>query len=371
MMKIAFRISSMGFGGAERVFLSVADGLSAHHPVEIHFVVDDIGKGETEQIVREKGYQLISLSCTRTLKSILPLKHYINAHQPDVLISAYPDTNFAALISAKLARAPCKVIVSEHAPLKDHFQHVSFHRRHLLNIYFRYGYRLASHILGVSNGLKNELMAFGHAEKKVSYIHNPVRYGTAHEDIARKQHTAKTILAVGRITHQKDYMTLLRAFHLLKKQSSPNDQLCLKIVGGIHDESEKHKLDTFILDNQLGENIEFAGFTENVAAHYASADVFVLSSKWEGFGNVLVEALAFGLPIVSTNCPYGPAEILENGRYGKLVPIGDSQAMAVAISDLLQNPQTFSPKTQQQRSRDFSEAVIAEKYWQLIMQVVQ
>jgi glycosyltransferase involved in cell wall biosynthesis len=369
-MKIAFRISAMGFGGAERVFLSVADGLNAQYPVEIHFVVDEVGKGETEHVVEAKGYQLISLSSKRTLKTIIPLKKYINQHKPDVLISAYPDTNFAALISAKLAHHPCKVIVSEHAPIKEHWQHASFKRHCLLNFYVRYGYQMATHILGVSEGLKNELLALGHSEKNVSFIHNPVRFTTNLYTNSVHDENVKTIIAVGRITHQKDYLTLLKAFSFIKKQASSTTKLQLVIVGGVFETQAKAQLDAFVAEQQLGEHVNFVGFTENVAEYYAKADIFVLSSKWEGFGNVLVEALAFGLPIVSTNCHYGPIEILENGRYGKLVPIGDWQSMAFAMQDVLNNPQQFNPQLQQKRSLDFSESVIAEKYWQLIQMVV-
>ncbi len=368
-MKIAFRISAMGFGGAERVFLSVADGLSKLYRIDIHFVVDAIGKGETEAIAIEKGYKLIGLNSKRTLQTIVPLKDYLEREQPDILISAYPDTNFAALISKKIANTQCKVIVSEHAPLREHWKNVSFIRKILLNIYVRLGYRLANHILAVSKGLNNELITFGLPSKKISFIHNPVRFSTAkepsHQPLTDSK-KVKTIIAVGRISRAKDYLTLLKAFHHIYREVNAK----LLIVGGFYEIAEKQRLDHFIQEHQLSDAVTFTGFTENVQSHYESADVFALSSAWEGFGNVLVEAMAFGLPIVSTNCHYGPPEILNEGKFGKLVPVGDWQAMAVALKQTLNQLDQVDSAALKNRALDFSEENIAKQYWQLFQKVL-
>lgn len=366
-MKVVFRLSSMGFGGAERVFLSVAEALAHQHQVEIHFVVDMIGKGETENLVKARGFKLTGLACTKTMHSIIPLKNYIDSVKPDILISAYTDTNMGAILSAKLAKHRCKVIVSEHASLKEHWQHASLKRKALLGAYVKYGYKLADHILTVSQGIATQIIKMGHPAHKVSCIYNPVRFNTTPTDqvLTKTKSTPPIILAVGRITRQKDYFTLLQAVSLLLKQKSAR----LVIVGGVHEQSEKRKLDDFIKTNHLMDHVEFVGFTENIQDYYKVADVFVLSSAWEGFGNVIVEALAFGLPVVSTNCNHGPAEILEGGKYGYLVPVGDSSAMAKALNQVLDNNH-FASEIQVTRAKDFSESVIGEAYYQLFKKVM-
>ena len=120
---------------------------------------------------------------------------------------------------------------------------------------------------------------------------------------------------------------------------------------------------------KVADCIDFVAFTENIQEYYAKADVFVLSSAWEGFGNVIVEALAFGLPVVSTNCNHGPAEILQADKFGILVPVGDSQKMGEAINQLLENNQ-FEHKKQVARAMDFDESTIGKAYYQLLEKVI-
>jgi len=368
-VRIAFRLSSMGFGGAERVFLSVADALSRVHPVEIDFVVDRLGQGETESIARQHGFTLAGLGCSRTIRSIIPLRDYIDTQRPDVLISAYTDTNMAALVSAKLARHRCRVIVTEHASLDEHWQYASLKRRMALNAYVRFGYRLADHVLGVSRGIVKQVRQRLNRPDKVSCIHNPVRFNStddAGNAAASARSACATILAVGRIAKPKDYLTLLRAFKIARATLDAR----LVIVGGVHEHGEKALLDDFIGANGLADRVDFAGYTEHVEAFYRTADLFVMSSAWEGFGNVLVEALAFGLPVVSTNCHHGPSEILSDGRYGTLVPVGDAPALAAAMVAALQTPPP-DRETLRRRSRDFSEERIGAQYWGLIEHLME
>jgi glycosyltransferase involved in cell wall biosynthesis len=366
-MKITFRISKMGYGGAERVFLSVADYIAHHYQAEIHFVIDNISKKGTENLVTDRGFKLIGLKSIRTVDSIVPLRNYLNIHKPDILISAYTDTNMAALLSEKLAKHRCPVIVSEHASLHDHWQYASLKRRLLLNFYVKFGYKLASHILTVSQGIASQINNMGHANDKVSCIYNPVRFGEAKSKspLIKINSESPIILAVGRITKQKDYLTLLRSFKLLLEKKNAR----LVIVGPVHEDSEKLMMEDFIENNNLTSKVELVGFAENMEIHYRNADIFVLSSAWEGFGNVIVEALAFGLPVVSTNCKYGPAEILKNEQYGKLVPVADPKSLCDAIFEVLEK-KPFTQTNQIERAKDFSEEVIGEMYYQLFHRLV-
>lgn len=365
-MKVAFRLSSMKYGGAERVFISVAETLKRDYDVNIDFVIDQSGVGETESVVLDKGFQLHSLSCDRTLHSILPFKRYIDDHKPDVIISGYTDTNMAAILSVKLAKHKTKVIVSEHAALKEHWQFFSRKRKLLLNTYVRYGYRFSDHILAVSKGVASSIESLGFNSNQVGVIYNPIRFQPRLDSPAKFLNPVPVILAVGRVTKQKDYLTLLQAISLVNEKI----KVKLLVVGAVTDTVEKAKLDHYIEANNLEATVDFIGFTKDVQDYYAKSDVFVLSSAWEGFGNVIVEALAFGLPVVSTDCNHGPAEILCHAKYGQLVPVGDSKAMASALIKALKTKDLVDQAALKNRSLAFSESKIASQYLTMIQKVI-
>ena len=136
------------------------------------------------------------------------------------------------------------------------------------------------------------------------------------------------VLGVGRLEQQKDFPTLIHAFAKVRQMQTAK----LVILGSGREEK---KLLSLVNELELSEDVAILGFVENPYAYMAKSAIFVLSSVWEGFGNVVAEALAAGAPVVSTNCPSGPAEILDNGKYGELVSVGDSQAMAEAILRVL------------------------------------
>nr|WP_241878977.1 glycosyltransferase [Psychrobacter sp. PraFG1]UNK05619.1 glycosyltransferase [Psychrobacter sp. PraFG1] len=154
------------------------------------------------------------------------------------------------------------------------------------------------------------------------------------------------VLAVGRLTHQKDFATLIHAFKKVLKNKACN----LIILG----EGElRCELEKLIKDLNLQDNVQLPGFVNNPYAWMSKADLFVLSSIYEGFGNVLVEAMACGTPVVSTDCPSGPSEILENGRWGSLVPTNDPDSLAEAILKALNNTK-FKSELVKKRAEDFS-----------------
>lgn len=365
-MKIFFRLSRLGYGGTERVFLSVAEYLHRVVGFDVAFVVD-IDEGACVETARESGFVVHSLGVTRTLKSILPFKKLIEVERPDVVVSAYPDTNFAALISNLLCKHACCIIVTEHSSIKDHFSSRPWYRRLMVRIFVAYGYRLADHVVCVSEGLMYQVQEFLGKNKQISTIYNPVRFvdsNTNHPHVVASRQTQ--LLSVGRMTEQKDYLTLLRALCIVRQNCSVH----LKIVGGMQDTEEVIRLKAFIGDNDLHGCVELIDHTDDIACYYRSADIFILSSAWEGFGNVLVEALAFGLPVVSTDCNCGPSEILCGGKYGKLIPVGDFEAMAVAIeSVLLSNP--FVMAQQRERALDFSESKVGQQYQSLIESLLE
>ena len=363
-MKIMFRISKLGFGGAEQVFLSIARELKKEHNAQVTFVVDK-GEGESFSVAKDLGFDVINLNVSRTLMSIIPLSKVINIHKPDVIISAYTDTNAACLLSKVISPFKVPVIVSEHASLKEHWQNKSALKKKVLKFYVAWIYKLASKVLCVSNGLREQVNALLHNKSNIRTIHNPVRFKST-ATCKRVASPCLNLVAVGRVDPAKDYATLVKAIAIIKESRLVH----LKIVGGTTDSHEFNKIKDLVMLNKLENEVEFVGYSDSVKTFYQEADIFVLSSAWEGFGNVIVEAMAFGLPIVATNCNYGPGEILEHGRYGRLVNVADSNALAEAILKEDDTP-LVTDKKLLKRSEDFSEFIIANQYYQLIVEVMK
>lgn len=369
-MKVVFRLSSLGFGGTERVFLSVADQLSKVYGWDVAFVVDQIRDHATEEVAWSQGYQVVGLGAARTWKTIWPFARYLSRERPDIVISAYTDTNGASLLSNALRLGRAATVVTEHAPLDEHWAGKSKLRRFTLEFTVRHVYKLADHVLCVSRGMVPGVTSRLKG-RSVSHIHNPVRYAVRRQSRseARRQlgiePDTATLLAVGRISKPKNYAMLLQAFAGIRTQNAH-----LFIVGGVYETVEKEKLDRIVEANGLAARVHFVDFTHDVHTYYEAADLLVLSSAWEGFGNVLVEALAFGLPVVSTRCNHGPAEILDDGRYGVLVAVNDVTSMANAIDSVLEAP-AFGPEAQMRRAQDFSEARIGAEYHDLICRVIE
>ncbi len=159
----------------------------------------------------------------------------------------------------------------------------------------------------------------------------------------------------------KNFPLLLQAFKLIKERS--NAKLLIAGNGSL-----KVSLENFANELEVSEDVEFLGFVENPYELFCKADVFVLSSSWEGLGNVIIEALACGCQVVSTDCPGGPAEILENGKYGRLVPVGNARALADAMLEAYRKP--FPKEMLMKRAEDFDEEVIGHQYIQLAEEIL-
>lgn len=196
----------------------------------------------------------------------------------------------------------------------------------------------STHIITVSDGVRDQPALTGIPSNKVSTIYNPVvTYELSQWNKEVPNHPWMTdegppvVLAVGRLTDQKDHSTLLKAFHILTK--TREIRLVILGEGGL-----RQQLEDLIRSLNLEDRVSLPGWTDNPFAFMSRAALFVLSSKHEGLGNVLIEALACGCPVVSTDCPSGPSEIMEDGRIGPLVPIGDHAALADAMGRVLDDP---------------------------------
>jgi len=327
--QIALFLPSLRGGGAERVMVNLARGLS-----ERGLVVDLVlAKAEGPYLSQvPPGVRVVDLGAPRVLASLPGLVRYLRQERPKALLSALDHANVVALWARKLAGVPARVVVSVHNTLSRSTTNARNLRDRLIPRWIRAFYPWAHAVVAVSQGVAEDLVRItGLPKEKVRAIYNPVvtpeLFAKAEEPLEHPWFVSgepPVVLGVGRLTLQKDFTTLIRAFALVRKECPAR----LMILG---EGEDRTKLEALVRELGLVEDVALPGFVENPYKYMKRARVFVLSSKWEGFGNVLVEAMALGTPVVSTDCPSGPSEILEGGKWGRLVSVGDVEALARAI----------------------------------------
>jgi glycosyltransferase involved in cell wall biosynthesis len=230
-------------------------------------------------------------------------------------------------------------------------------------------YPKADRIVAVSQGVADDLISLLNLpHEKVTVIYNPIVTPELFEQAKQpvscswfEQNRLPVILAVGRLTKAKDYPTLFRAFSLVRQVRPAK----LLVLG---EGEERSNLERLAIELGIQNDVSMSGFVDNPFAFMAKASVFVLSSAWEGLPTVLIEALSCGCPVVATDCRSGPREILDNGRYGRLVPVGDHEALAKAILETLDNPDFPADRqTRLQRAMEFSVDAAVDKYLKVLL----
>ncbi len=336
MPKAALFFPSFFGGGVQRVMVNLASGLM-RAGVDVDLVVLQ-ARGPFLDTAPQ-GARLVDLGARRALSGVTPLVRYLRAERPTALLSAQPHINVIATWAHRMAGTGTRLVISEHSHMSTATRTAGFSGDRLRPLMARLFYPHADAIVAVSQGVADDLArAAGIPAERIRVIYNPVDV-TAIQAGAQEEPAhpwfgpgePPVILAAGRLALEKDYPTLLRAFALLHPLRSAR----LIILG---EGPERARLEALAENLGIRSQVELAGYVDNPFACMARAGVYVLSSMREGFPNALVEALACGAPVVSTDCPSGPAEILENGRYGRLVPVGDAQALAEAIVETLDDP---------------------------------
>lgn len=354
--RIAVLLPDLRPGGAERLHLHLA-GYWAGQGLKVDFV---LRRAQGELLAQlPPGASVVDLHATRVRHVLRPLVRYLKREQPDVLLAAMWPLTVIAPLAAKLAGFRGRVVVSEHSPLSLAYAGKGVAHRMLLRASQRLLYPLADAVVAVSGGVADDLARLsGLPRAAFTVIHNPAATGRADRPLPEKPAalagcSGPVILSVGTLKAVKRHDVLIEAFAQL--QAFP--QAVLSIVG---EGAERAALQARIAALGLQSRVLLPGYAPDPSPWYAHADLFVLSSDYEGFGNVLVEALEFGLPVVSSDCPYGPREILADGRYGTLVPPGDAQALAAAMQQALQNrPDAGAQKA---RAGAFTLKIAAESY---------
>lgn len=360
MARIAILISDMTGGGAERVALALIECfLERGHQVDLVLLS---AHGELMGLIPSE-VKVFGLGVTRFRSALPPIVRYLRSRKPHALQASLWPLTAIAIAAAKLARIRTRVVVSDHITLSKQYG-ASPGAMAAIKATTRLLYPMANGRVCVSKGSAADLAGLsGLPKQQISVVYNPIPgppLGAAESADADRLWGAaeRRILTVGSLKHQKNHALLIRTFALLDDSARPT--LMILGEGGLRAELEQ-------LAGELGvaERVIMPGFAVDPWPFYQSADLFVLSSDYEGFGNVIVEALHAGLPVVSTDCPDGPREILDRGRYGALVPPGDEKALAAAISDAL--PRTPDRDFLRNRAADFSVERAADAYLDLLL----
>ena len=354
--RVALFLRNLNGGGAERVMLNLAQGF-AQKGLKVDLLLTKAEGNYLSQVPPEvrlvdfnaaqfdKGKKIKFPTSLQSTTSLPKLVSYLRNEKPTALLSATHFPNEIAVLAKHIARVPTRVVVSEHITLSVESRRVDQVSSRITPQTARLFYPWANGIVAVSTGAAQDLSRITNIPlERIQVIYNPVvnpqLLENAKQSVDHPWFAAgepPVVLGVGRLVEQKDFSTLIRAFAKVR-QSRPAR---LMILGN---GKERKRLDALISELGIENDVAMLGFTNNPYAYMAKAAVFVLSSAWEGLPTVLIEALAAGAQVVSTNCESGPEEILAGGKYGDLVPVGDSQAMAQSILSVLSgNSKTVDP----------------------------
>lgn len=355
---IAFLLPDIGGGGAERLTIDLMGGM-----VRSGYRVDLLLQrfnGEFMHLV-PKEVRMIDLAAPRIREAFGPLKRYLAEEQPDTLFAAMWPFTVIALVARLIAGTNTKVVVVDHCSLPAQYSDAPLTFASLRATILA-TYRHAHRIVGVSSGVSDELARLAKVKRSaVTVIHNPVPLPLAspgRRDALWQGRPGARILTIGRLKAQKNHALLIEAFARL----SAGHEAVLAIVG-----VGELAGDLEAQVNRLGltDQVLMPGFSPTPGDWYESADLFVLASNFEGFGNVLVEAMHCGLPVVATNCPHGPAEVLGYGKWGRLVAPGDVEGLSKAMAAALAEP--VDVEKQRARAAEFSVERAVAAYADLVV----
>ena len=367
-IRAAFFLSDLDPGGAQRTIVNVVNALPRGR------IIPTLIVGRSNGAARDwldAAHPLIDLGCARIRDTLLPLRGLIAHERPDVLLTTMVDANIVATIAARLTRRRPGLILRE----------TNSHRaRGALGAFRRsavgWAYPSADAVVALSHGVADELVQdYALDPTRVVTIHNPVDVASWHRraESARKSSPPwgsfgegnPVLVCAGRLIKQKGFDLLLRA---LAECRGEGGRAHLVIMG---EGRLRAELVALAADLGLSDRVLMPGFVADPALWYAHGDLFVLPSRWEGFGHVIVEAMACGLPVIAFDCPYGPTDILSNRQGGILVGPNDVSGLAQAIDRLLASPdERETLKAAGRRSAEqFALARIAAQYADLIEKV--
>lgn len=355
---------SLSGGGVQIAFVRLAEELAdAGYRVAI---VCQVAAEVSVTVPREK-FEVYILDTPHVRQLIRPFLKFTKEWRPDVVISSLPHNNIMMIITKILSLSNWKLIITEHGPLSDLIGFSSDVRFKVLPYVIPVLYPFADAVVAVSKGIADELRRFAPRISRLVVIYNPIVQKRVSAALLDEQGRAVVtedvpmIIGVGRLSAEKDFALLIRAFAKLCERRPAK----LVILG---EGPERPVLEKLARDLGRERDVSLRGWVDDLSTYYARARVVGVSSRFEGFGNVIVEALSFGTPVVATDCPFGPREILEGGKYGRLVPMGNHQAFASALEETIDAPP--DPELLRGRAADFTVSASLAGYDQLIRTLV-
>lgn len=310
--------------------------------------------------------RIVNLDKKRALRGIPALARYLRQERPAALLSALTHINLAAILAGLLARQPTRVVISERSTISREIAETKSRAMTVAPLLIPCLYRRADRIIAVSRSGADDLAKTAHiARERITVINNPVVTRRIRQLATCELSHAwfetgepPVILGVGRLSAEKDFATLIRAFAIARTRTPAR----LVILG---EGPERTTLQGLIRDLNLNDSVDLPGFTDNPYRYMARAAALVLSSRWEGSPNVLVEAMSLGIPVAATDCPSGPSEILEGGRLGPLVPVGDTAQLADAIAGLLAEPR--DTQALRERAAEYGAERARDRYLEVLL----
>lgn len=355
--KIGILITNLTGGGAEKLVVDLANNWISSYHVDILLINKT---GEFISSVND-NIDIIDLKSRNIRNAIIPLRKRLKENDYDVLwVNMYPLTIIAAIASLFIS---VDLFFTDHNNLNNS---LSKRQKWIASCLINIFYRSSRGNSVVSEGLITELTKLSKLNRSYfKSIYNPSAVGhkptiSTDKEITQLwgKESCLKLLAVGKLKEVKNHMMLLKAINALKEKN-----IRLIIVG----EGElKSQLQEYIDNNNINHLVKLFGFSKDVTPFYNSADIFVHTSLSEGFGNVIVEALEFGLPVITTDCPHGPREILDNGKYGTLISLNNHIELSEQIMHHQKNLSHFKKKSYVQRqilrSKYFGIEKISNKY---------
>jgi len=332
MSRLALFVPDLGGGGAERVMVRLSLGLS-----DLGHSVDLVLAHKRGPYLAEvpESVRVVDLGARRLAAALPPLLRYLRRERPEVLLATRDDCNVIAALAKRLSRGN-RIYARASNTLSSA---CGEGRMRVVPALSRWLLPRLDGLIAPSQGVADDMAeVLRLPRERIAVIPNPV----ASDELAARAAEPcghpwlcgggkPVLLAVGRLTRQKGFDTLLTAFASVRREVPAR----LVILG---EGDSRATLETLREELGLADAVDLPGFTPNPYPHMARASLFVLSSRWEGFPNALVEAMALGTPVVATECPSGPREILRGGHTGPLVPVDDAEALARAILTTLADP---------------------------------
>jgi glycosyltransferase involved in cell wall biosynthesis len=356
--KIDIVLPNLAIGGAEKVMILLAQQFKANG-FEVRFIVRRLTEDGFQKQV-EKDFELINLNARQVRHFPAKFRNLYNTiSTPDIIIASLWPLTFLSAITIRFKLRKTKIICIEHGSLKYQVRNKSKLYKLFLKWSLKLTLRFCDRIVCVSKGLKKELQEItNYKGKKLISIANPIELDLSDNtseiaEVVKKTTKGHIFLSVGRLKKVKNIPLLLNAFKIVLQKI----EATFLILG---DGPETENLKKLAKDLDIEENVQFLGFMNNCKPYYQYADTFVLSSNSEGFGNVIVEALMEGCTVVSTDCPYGPKEILDNGKYGYLTEVNNAEKLANNMLKAVDEP--FSKELAKERGMYYTPLSIYQQY---------